>query len=63
MKITLYLVVLIITIWSLESINLSSIFKKNRFYQSRVLYLLISMALSYLVVSFLLDFLTNSVIV
>lgn len=56
LKVILYIVVTVITIWALESLNLSSLFKKNRYYSSRVLYLLISMALSYLVVNFLYDF-------
>ena len=46
LKITLYLITLIISIWSLESINIQGIFKKNRYYQARVLYIMISMALS-----------------
>lgn len=62
LKITLYLITLIISIWSLESINIQGIFKKNRYYQARVLYIMISMALSYLVVSFIYDFLTIKVI-
>ena len=58
-KITLYL---IISIWALESINITGIFKKDRYYQSRVLFIMISMALSYLVVNFIYDFLTLKVI-
>ena len=52
----IYIVTVIITIWSLESLNISGIFKKNRYYSSRVLYLIVAMALSYLVVNFLYDF-------
>ena len=55
-KQSLYLIVLIITIWALESINITGIFKKNRYYSSRVLYLIVSIALSYLVVEFLYSF-------
>ena len=62
LKITLYLIALIISIWSLESINITGIFKKERYYQARVLYIMISMALSYLVVNFIYDFLTIKVI-
>ncbi|MBR2587637.1 MAG: DUF1146 domain-containing protein [Bacilli bacterium] len=61
-KITLYLITLIISIWALESINITGIFKKDRYYQSRVLFIMISMALSYLVVNFIYDFLTLKVI-
>ena len=51
----IYIVTVIITIWALESLNISGIFKKNRYYSSRVLYLIVAMALSYLVVNFLYD--------
>ena len=57
LKITLYLITLIITVWALESINITGLFKKNRYYQARVLYILISMSLSYLVVNFIYEFL------
>ena len=57
LKITLYLIILIITVWSLESINITGLFKKNRYYQARVLYIIISMSLSYLVVNFIYEFL------
>ncbi|MBR3229419.1 MAG: DUF1146 family protein [Bacilli bacterium] len=57
LKITLYLITLIITIWSLESINIQGLFKKNRYYQARVLYIIISLSLSYLVVNFIYEFL------
>ncbi|MBR2840838.1 MAG: DUF1146 domain-containing protein [Bacilli bacterium] len=63
LKPTLYLIILIITIWALESINITGIFKKNRYYSSRVLYLIVSMALSYLVVNFIYDFFLNSKII
>ena len=56
LKITLYLITLIITVWSLESINITGLFKKNRYYQARVLYIIISMSLSYLVVNFIYEF-------
>ena len=57
LKITLYLITLIITVWALESINITGLFKKNRYYQARVLYIIISMSLSYLVVNFIYEFL------
>ena len=52
----IYILTVIITIWALESINISDIFKKNRYYSSRVLYLIVAMALSYLVTNFFYDF-------
>ena len=59
----LYILVLIITIWALESIDITGMFKKNRYYESRVLYLIVSMALSYLVVNFLYDFIISTKII
>ena len=63
LKAFLYVIVLIITIWALDSINISNLFKKNKYYASRVLYLIVSMALAYLVVNFLYDFFNYSKIV
>ena len=42
-----YLFSLLISIWALDSININGIFKKNRYYQSRILYFLIAIFLSY----------------
>ncbi len=63
LKAFLYVIVLIITIWALDSINTNNLFKKNKYYASRVLYLIVSMALAYLVVNFLYDFFNYSRIV
>ncbi len=62
-KPSLYIIILIITVWALESINTTGIFKKNRYYETRVLYLIVSIALSYLVVNFLYDFIINTKII
>jgi len=56
----LYVVILPLVIWALESININGIFKKNRYYQSRLLYLMISMSMTYLIVNFLMDFFESS---
>ena len=56
LKSLLYIIVTIISIWALDSINITNLFKKNRYYQARILYLFLSFALSYLVVNFLYDF-------
>lgn len=52
----LYVVIVLITIWALNSIKIDNLFKKNTYYQARVLYLIVSLSLSYLVVNFLYDF-------
>lgn len=61
-RLILYIFIVPFTIWSLESININGIFKKNRYYQARFVYLLLSLGLSYLVVNFLMDFFTTSMI-
>lgn len=55
-RVILYCVTVPLTIWALESININNLFKKNRYYQSRLLYIIISLSLSYLVVNFFMDF-------
>lgn len=57
-KILIYLFVLPITMWSISYINIEKIFKKNSLNQIRIFYVLISLALSYLVSNFILDFYT-----
>ena len=50
-KYVLYIIVTIITIWSLDSININAIFKKNKNIQARVFYFLLALSLIYLVTS------------
>ncbi len=56
LKAFLYIFFTFVSIWALDSININNLFKKNRYYASRVLYLMVSIALAYLVVNFLYDF-------
>lgn len=56
-KFIIYLIVVPLVIYAMDSVNMNGIFKKNKMYQSRVLYILLVFALSYLVTSFLYDFL------
>ena len=56
-KTIFYLIVVAITLWALDGVRLNEIFKKNRYMQSRVVYLFITLSLSYLVVNFVYDFL------
>lgn len=58
LKTILYIIFTFVAIWALDSINITNVFKKNKYYASRVLYLMISISLSYLVVNFLYDFFT-----
>lgn len=57
-KLILYIFVIPFIIWALDSVNINVIFKlsKHTNYQARVLYMAIIFSLSYLVVSFLYDF-------
>lgn len=56
LKTILYVFMVPVSVWALESLNIENKFKKNRIWQARVLYLLIALALSYLVVNFFIDF-------
>ena len=55
-KFFLYIFVSIITVWSMDSININQIFKKNKVIQARVFYFLIVLAIIYLVTNALYDF-------
>ena len=55
-KLILYIFIVPLVIWSLDSININVIFKKHKEYQARIFYMFLAFSLSYLVVSFLNDF-------
>jgi len=55
-KFFLYVFVSIITIWSMDSININGIFKKNKVYQARVFYFFLGLSLIYLVTNFIYNF-------
>jgi len=55
----LYVIVLIITIWAMDGININVIFKKNRIYQARVFYIMIIFSITYLTSNFILNFLNS----
>ncbi len=48
-KYFLYIFVTIVVVWSLDSVNINQIFKKNKVYQARVFYFLLASSLIYLV--------------
>lgn len=60
-KTILYLIVVPFSILAIDSINFEHVFKKNRYYQARILFMFLAMGLSYLVVNFLYDFFISSV--
>ncbi len=55
-KVLLYIAVIPFVIWTLESLRLDMIFKKNRQVQIKLLYVFLGFAISYLVVNCLYDF-------
>ena len=57
-KLLVYIMVLIAVIWSMESLNIDGIFKKNRVYQARTFYVIIIFSLTYLTANFIISFLT-----
>ena len=56
-KYAIYLLSTIIVIWSMDSININGIFKKNKVVPARVFYIILCLVLIYLLSNFLLDFL------
>ena len=55
LKLIMYLFIIPLVIFAMDSININGIFKKNRIYQARLFYILIVFGLSYLVCNFLYD--------
>ena len=54
-KFVLYVFVIPLVIYAMDSININGIFKKNRIYQARLFYILLVFSLSYLICNFLYD--------
>lgn len=59
-KYFIYILVGILVIWSFDSLNTNSLFKKNRVLQARVLYFMLALSMTYLVTNFIWDFFTVS---
>lgn len=55
-KTIIYFSVAILVIWSLDSVNINHIFKKNKEMQAKVFYMLLAFALIYLITNFIWDF-------
>lgn len=55
----IYLIVLALTIWAMDGVNINNIFKKNSIYQARVFYIIVVLSLAYLASSFIISFLTS----
>ena len=52
-KFFIYFFVTIITIWSLDAVNINSVFKKNKITQARIFYFILALALIELVTNFI----------
>lgn len=59
-KLILYIVILPLSLFALDSLSIENKFKKNRIYQARLLVLFLAMSMAYLVVNFLTDVFLNS---
>jgi uncharacterized integral membrane protein (TIGR02327 family) len=55
-KVYLYTIVLFLSIWALDALDFNRFLKKNKVVQARILYLLISIMITYLIVNFIWDF-------
>ena len=55
-KFYLYFLIVPLTVWALLYLNLEKYFKKGHVNQIKVFYILLTFAISYLVVNFLYDF-------
>ena len=62
-KYFLYFIVTIIVIWSLDSININAILKKNKIWQARVFYFFLSISLIYLVTNCIYDLYESAIII
>ena len=55
-KILLYSIIFIVTLWAMEGLNLNNLFKQGRIVQARIIYLFMAMFISYFVTNFIYDF-------
>ena len=55
-KVYLYTAVLFLTIWALDALDFNRFLKKNKVTQARILYLLVSIIMTYIIVNFIWDF-------
>lgn len=56
-KTYIYLVITLVVFIALDGVRLNEIFKKNKYVQARLMYLFITLSISYLVTNFIYDFL------
>ena len=54
-KVILYIIIIPLVVYAMDSVNINGLFKKNRVYQAKILYILFVFGLSYLICNFLYD--------
>lgn len=57
-KFLIYIISTILVIWSMESVNINKIFKRDRIPQARIFSFLLAISLIYLVTNFFMDLFT-----
>lgn len=62
-KAILYIVAVPTILYALDSLNYEKFLKANKIFQARLLFFIMTIALSYLVVNFFYDFFLNSQII
>ena len=55
-KLILYVIILPLAIYALDSVKINNIFKNNKIFAARVLYIMVAICMTYLVVNFIYDF-------
>ena len=58
-KFFIYILSTVLVIWSMDSVNINKIFKKNKEPQARLFYFLLGISLIYLVTNFFMDLFTS----
>ena len=62
-KAALYIIITFLSAYTLSGINYTDFFKKNKFVEARIFIVLVSLAISYLVTNFIVDFLNFSKVI
>ena len=61
-KLCVYIFSTFIVVWSMDAVNINSIFKKNQVFKARVFYFVLMLSLIYLLSSFIYDFIYIKII-
>lgn len=62
-KFFIYIIMAILVIYSLDSVNINQIFKKNKVLEARIFYLLLALSLIHLTTEFIYNFFLSSQII